>query len=89
MPSVPIGKDGPATPAQLLHRCSPALYAAPPSLVPYTNRPFEHQRRRTKRLIIVLGPDYDSSYDYREFVVRPTYDSDLKRAEISARNIAT
>jgi len=26
---------------------------------------------------------YDLSYDYRKFIVRSTYDSDLKRAEIS------
>jgi len=26
------------------------------------------------------------SYDYRKFIVRSTYDSDLKRAEISLRN---
>jgi len=25
---------------------------------------------------------YDLSYDYRKFIVRSTYDSDLKRAEI-------
>ena len=30
---------------------------------------------------------YDLSYDYRKFIVRSTYDSDLKRAEISPRNI--
>ena len=30
---------------------------------------------------------YDLSYDYRKFIVRSTYDSDLKRAEISLRNI--
>jgi len=38
------------------------------------------------------GPIYkmshDLSYDYRKFVVRSTYDSDLKRAEISLRNRA-
>jgi len=33
---------------------SPA-YAAPPSLIPYTNRPFGHRRRCTKRLVIVLA----------------------------------
>jgi len=32
---------------------------------------------------------YDLSYDYRKFVVRSTYNSDLKRAEISLRNIVT
>jgi len=32
---------------------------------------------------------YDLSYDYREFIVRSTYDSDLKRAEISLRNIVS
>ena len=30
---------------------------------------------------------YDLSYDYRKFIVTSTYDSDLKRAEISLRNI--
>ena len=30
---------------------------------------------------------YDLSYDYRKFIVKSTYDSDLKRAEISLRNI--
>jgi len=30
---------------------------------------------------------YDLSYDYRKFIVRSTYDSDLKRAEIFLRNI--
>ena len=30
---------------------------------------------------------YDLSYDYFKFIVRSTYDSDLKRAEISLRNI--
>ena len=32
---------------------------------------------------------YDLSYDYLEFIVRSTYDSDLQRAKISARNILT
>ena len=32
---------------------------------------------------------YDLSYDYRKFIVRSTYDGDLKRAEISLRNIAS
>jgi len=45
------------TSAQLLHARSAAdvspAYAASPSLVPYTNRPFGHQRMRTKRLTIV------------------------------------
>ena len=30
---------------------------------------------------------YDLSYDYRTFVVRSTYDSHLKRAEISHSNV--
>jgi len=30
---------------------------------------------------------YDLSYDYRKFIVRSTYDSDLKRVEISLGNI--
>jgi len=32
---------------------------------------------------------YDLSYDYRKFVVRSTYDSDLRRAKISLRNIVS
>ena len=32
---------------------------------------------------------YDLSYDHRKFIVRSTYDSDLKRAEISLRNIVS
>jgi len=32
---------------------------------------------------------YDLSYDYRKFIVRSTYDSDLKRAEISLGNIVS
>ena len=32
---------------------------------------------------------YDLSYDYRKFIVRSTYGSDLKRAEISLRNIVS
>jgi len=32
---------------------------------------------------------YDLSYDYRKFIVRSTYDSDLKPAEISVRNIVS
>ena len=32
---------------------------------------------------------YDLSYDHRTFIVRPTYHSDLKRAEISLRYIVS
>jgi len=32
---------------------------------------------------------YDLSYDYRKFIVTSTYDSDLKCAEISLRNIVS
>jgi len=32
---------------------------------------------------------YDLSYDYRKFIVRLTYDSDLKSAKISLRNIVS
>ena len=32
---------------------------------------------------------YDLAYDYRKFSVRSTYDSDIKRAEISFRNIVS
>ena len=41
----------------------------------------------------IRGPiykiSYDLSYDYRKFIVRSTYDSDLKRAEIFLRNIVS
>jgi len=38
-----------------------------------------------------LGPDLlnISIYDYRKFIVRSTYDSDLKFAEIYLRNIVS
>jgi len=43
--------------------------------------------------ISIRGPiykiSYDLAYDYRKFIVRSTYDSDLKRAEISLRNIVS
>ena len=32
---------------------------------------------------------YDLAYDHRKFIVRSTYDSHLKRAEISLRNIVS
>jgi len=32
---------------------------------------------------------YDLSYDYLKFIVRSSYDSDLKRAKISLRNIVS
>jgi len=32
---------------------------------------------------------YDLSLDYRKFIIRSTYDCDLKRAEISVRNIVS
>jgi len=41
-------------------------------------------------LVVTRGPiyriSYDLSYDYCKFIVRSTYDSDLKRAEISLRS---
>jgi len=44
-------------------------------------------------VLIVWGPIYqifyDLSYNYRTCIVRSTYDSDLKRAEISLRNIVS
>jgi len=44
-------------------------------------------------LLLSWGPiykiSYDLSYDYRKFIVRLTCDSDLKRAEISLRNIVS
>ena len=43
------------------------------------------------KLLITLEPDlqisYDLLYDYRNFIVRLTYDSDLKRAEIFVRKL--
>jgi len=38
-----------------------------------------------------LGPDLlnISIYDYRKFIIRSTYDSDLKLAEIYLRNIVS
>ena len=46
-----------------------------------------------KSTVMTRGPiyktSYDLSYDYRKFIVRPTYDSDLKRAEIFLRNIVS
>jgi len=42
---------------------------------------------------VIRGPiykiSYDLSYDYRKFIVKSTYDSDLKHAEISLRNIVS
>ena len=40
---------------------------------------------------VAQGPEvhYDLSYDYSKFIVRSTYDSDLKRAEIFLRNIVS
>jgi len=42
---------------------------------------------------LLRGPvykiSYDLSYDYRKFIVRSTYDSDLERAEIFLRNIVS
>jgi len=32
---------------------------------------------------------YDLAYDYRKFIAKSTYDSDLERAEISLRNIVS
>ena len=48
-----------------------------------------HQRPCMAREIETWGPIYKISYDYRQFIVRPTYDSDFKRAEISLRNIVS
>jgi len=43
--------------------------------------------------VLLTGPiykiSYDLSYDCRKFIVRSTYDSDLKRVEISLRNIVS
>ena len=46
-----------------------------------------------KIAVLATGPiykiSYDLSQDYLKFVVRSTYDSDLKRAKISLRNIVS
>jgi len=53
------------------------------------------RRDLTTRSIILEMRDrfeigrYDLAYDYRKFIVRSTYDSDLKRVEISLRNIVS
>jgi len=39
--------------------------------------------------ITIYKISYDLSYDYRKFIVRSTYDSVLKHAEISLRNIVS
>jgi len=50
-------------------------------------------RNVCKMRIYIRGPiykiSYDLSYDHRTFIVRPTYHSDLKRAEISLRYIVS
>ena len=38
---------------------------------------------------LIYKISYDLSYDYRKFIVRSAYDSDLKRAEISLKNIVS
>jgi len=56
-------------------------------------RPDNYPARRQSWCMVPWGPiykiSYDLSYDYRKFIVRSTYDSDLKRAEISLRNIVS
>ena len=37
----------------------------------------------------IYNISYDLSYDCRKFIVRSTYDSDLKRAEIYLRNVVS
>jgi len=62
---------------------SPA-YVAPPFLVPYTNRPFGHQRRHKKRLTIVMTSLFDwgawlqcKAYSDRDYIVHGEFDSSL------------
>ena len=58
-----------------------------------TSGSIQRQTPLDGRLNTTRGPiykiSYDLSYDYRKFIVRSTYDSDLKRAEISLRNIVS
>jgi len=50
-------------------------------------------RLQLQKVLLCMGLiykiSYDSSYDYRKFIVRSTYDSDLKRAEMSLTNIVS
>ena len=50
---------------------------------------YESFRQGLKTWGPIYKISYDLSYDYRKFIVRSTYDSDLKRAEISLRNIVS
>ena len=49
--------------ARLLHGCrrKSRLYVAPPSLVRFTNRPFGHQRRYTKRFRVGAANGWESN----------------------------
>ena len=71
-----------------------SAYCRPPdhaevARVPPEAGPATLQRRRAD--VNTRGPiykiSYDLAYDYRKFIVRSTYDSDLKRAEICLKNI--
>ena len=60
------------------------------------NLALEHLRRVQVRPTLretttgsIYKISYDLSYDYRKCIVRSTYDSDLKRAEISLWNIVS
>ena len=42
-----------------------------------------------RKLAPIYKISYDLLYDYFKFIVRSSYDSDLKRAKISHRNIVS
>jgi len=58
-------------------------------------RTFESRVQRPKNNTTPPGARFTThltiylSYDYRKFIVRSTYDSDLKRAEISVTDIVS
>jgi len=54
----------------------------PPALLAVTVAPVKYSGARGP----IYKISYDLAYDYRKFIVRSTYDSDLKRAEISLRD---
>ena len=67
-----------------IHHPSADQSASPPGLL---------ARLAFYLFVLLTGPiykiSYDLSYDCRKFIVRSTYDSHLKRVEISLRNIVS
>jgi len=59
------------------------------SMTNESNSEYDGLPNRRSQHLLIWGPIYQISYDYRKFIVGPTYDSDLKRAEISLRNIVS